>query len=75
MCVVFCAGYRNVISERFGESKYGEGVYDTFYLLLSQLLFATETFAMGVNMPARTVIFDSHRKHDGIRTRDLNPGG
>ena len=25
-------------------------------------------------MPARTVIFDSNRKHDGIRTRDLNPG-
>ena len=39
-----------------------------------QLLFATETFAMGVNMPARTVIFDSNRKHDGVRTRDLNPG-
>lgn len=46
----------------------------TFHFSLSQLLFATETFAMGVNMPARTVIFDSNRKHDGIRTRDLNPG-
>ena len=23
-----------------------------------KLLFATETFAMGVNMPARTVVFD-----------------
>jgi len=39
-----------------------------------QLLFATETFAMGVNMPARTVVFDSHQKHDGTRKRDLNPG-
>ena len=29
---------------------------------------------MGVNMPARTVIFDSNKKHDGIRLRDLNPG-
>ena len=25
-------------------------------------------------MPARTVIFDSNRKHDGVRMRDLNPG-
>lgn len=25
-------------------------------------------------MPARTVIFDSNRKHDGLRVRDLNPG-
>lgn len=38
-----------------------------------QLLFATETFAMGVNMPARTVIFDSIRKFDGTDTRDLLP--
>ena len=29
---------------------------------------------MGVNMPARTVVFDSTRKHDGVRTRDLFPG-
>ncbi len=29
---------------------------------------------MGVNMPARTVVFDSHQKHDGTRRRDLNPG-
>lgn len=42
--------------------------------IIMQLLFATETFAMGVNMPARTVIFDSNRKHDGVRVRDLNPG-
>ena len=39
-----------------------------------QLLFATETFAMGVNMPARTVVFDSIRKHDGMKTRDLFTG-
>jgi antiviral helicase SKI2 len=30
-----------------------------------QVLFATETFAMGVNMPARTVVFNSISKHDG----------
>lgn len=29
---------------------------------------------MGVNMPARTVVFDSMRKHDGSAFRDLLPG-
>lgn len=32
---------------------------------LIKVLFATETFAMGVNMPARTVVFNALRKHDG----------
>uniref|UniRef100_A0A8C3KLQ5 Helicase C-terminal domain-containing protein n=1 Tax=Calidris pygmaea TaxID=425635 RepID=A0A8C3KLQ5_9CHAR len=41
---------------------------------LVKVLFATETFAMGVNMPARTVVFDSIRKHDGNCFRDLLPG-
>ena len=41
---------------------------------LVKLLFATETFAMGVNMPARTVVFDSHRKFDGLEVRNLKPG-
>ena len=38
-----------------------------------KLLFATETFAMGVNMPARTVVFDNIRKHDGKQFRTLLP--
>ncbi|XP_014467951.1 PREDICTED: helicase SKI2W [Dinoponera quadriceps] len=38
-----------------------------------KLLFATETFAMGVNMPARTVVFDSIRKYDGNHFRPLFP--
>jgi superfamily II RNA helicase len=42
---------------------------------LIRLLFTTETFALGVNMPARCVIFDNLRKFDGIdvnymKTRD-----
>ncbi|XP_078490119.1 superkiller complex protein 2-like [Ciona intestinalis] len=41
---------------------------------LVKLLFATETFAMGVNMPARTVVFDSLRKHDGTKMRNLLAG-
>ena len=41
---------------------------------LVKVLFATETFAMGVNMPARAVCFYSTRKHDGREFRDLLPG-
>ncbi|KAJ1984889.1 Antiviral helicase ski2 [Dimargaris verticillata] len=41
---------------------------------LVRVLFATETFAMGVNMPTRTVVFSSVRKHDGHGMRDLLPG-
>lgn len=41
---------------------------------LVRVLFATETFAMGVNMPARTVVFHSIRKHDGRQHRYLLAG-
>jgi superfamily II RNA helicase len=42
---------------------------------LLRLLFTTETFALGINMPARTVVFHALRKFDGVsvdylRTRD-----
>jgi superfamily II RNA helicase len=33
---------------------------------LVKLLFATETFALGVNMPARSVAFENLRKFDGV---------
>jgi len=33
---------------------------------LLKLLYTTETFALGINMPAHTVIFSSLRKFDGI---------
>jgi superfamily II RNA helicase len=36
-----------------------------------RLLFATETFARGINMPARSVIFSSLEKNDGIAFRYL----
>ena len=41
---------------------------------LVKVLFATETFAMGVNMPTKTVCFSSVRKHDGRDFRDLLAG-
>ncbi|XP_064458706.1 superkiller complex protein 2-like [Ornithodoros turicata] len=50
-----------------------EAVEMLFQRGLVRVLFATETFAMGVNVPARTVVFDSIRKHDGITMRDLLP--
>ncbi|XP_050138547.1 DExH-box ATP-dependent RNA helicase DExH11-like isoform X1 [Malus sylvestris] len=39
-----------------------------------KVLFSTETFAMGVNAPARTVVFDTLRKFDGKEFRQLFPG-
>lgn len=48
------------------EILFGEG--------LIKALFATETFAMGLNMPARTVLFTSPRKFDGKETRWITSG-
>jgi ATP-dependent RNA helicase DOB1 len=36
---------------------------------LIKVLFTTETFAMGLNMPARTVVFSSLKKFDGQAER------
>ncbi|KAG6335915.1 hypothetical protein ID866_3169 [Astraeus odoratus] len=41
---------------------------------LVKVLFATETFAMGVNMPAKCVVFSHTRKHDGKAFRQILPG-
>jgi len=48
------------------EILFGEG--------LIKILFATETFAMGVNMPAHTVVFTSVRKFDGQDFRTVTGG-
>ncbi|GAU90785.1 hypothetical protein RvY_03155 [Ramazzottius varieornatus] len=44
-----------------------------FQEVVVKIFFATERFAMGVNMLARTVVFDSINKHDGLEFRDLRP--
>ncbi|CAG5133954.1 unnamed protein product [Candidula unifasciata] len=41
---------------------------------LIKALFATETFAMGLNMPARTVLFTGCRKFDGRDFRTVTSG-
>jgi len=48
------------------EILFGEG--------LLKCLFATETFAMGINMPAKTVVFASVTKFDGTAFRLLTSG-
>lgn len=41
---------------------------------LIKALFATETFSMGLNMPARTVLFTTLRKYDGEKFRHVLGG-
>lgn len=41
---------------------------------LIKVLFATETFSIGLNMPARTVVFTSVRKFDGKDYRWISGG-
>ncbi|EEY56233.1 DEAD/DEAH box RNA helicase, putative [Phytophthora infestans T30-4] len=48
------------------EILFGEG--------LLKCLFATETFSMGLNMPAKTVVFTNCRKYDGKDFRWITAG-
>ena len=41
---------------------------------LIKVLFATETFSIGLNMPAKTVVFTNVRKYDGSEFRNLSSG-
>uniref|UniRef100_A0A0K3CKK7 BY PROTMAP: gi/647394422/emb/CDR35651.1/ RHTO0S01e04082g1_1 [Rhodosporidium toruloides] n=1 Tax=Rhodotorula toruloides TaxID=5286 RepID=A0A0K3CKK7_RHOTO len=41
---------------------------------LLKVLFATETFSIGLNMPAKTVVFTNVRKFDGRDFRNLSGG-
>ncbi len=40
---------------------------------LIKVLFATETFSIGLNMPAKTVVFTDVRKFDGVSLRWVTP--
>ena len=40
-----------------------------------QVLFATETFSTGLNMPAKTVVFTNARKFDGGGFRWMTSSG
>ncbi len=48
-----------------------EVVEQLFTSRLIKLIFTTETFALGINMPARSVIFDELEKFYGTRFRNL----
>ncbi len=47
-------------------------VEEAFERNLIKVLYTTETFAVGINFPARTVAFNSLKKYDGISHRYLN---
>ncbi|NLJ23804.1 MAG: DEAD/DEAH box helicase [Firmicutes bacterium] len=51
-----------------------ELVEELFERRLIKVLYATETFAVGVNFPVRTVCFDSYTKYDGRGFRQLTVG-
>ena len=49
-----------------------EIVEELFEKGLIKVLYTTETFAVGVNMPAKSVCFESLRKFDGVSFRLMN---
>lgn len=49
-----------------------EVIEQLFTQKLIKLIFTTETFAIGINMPARTVIFDELEKYSGAGFRRLS---
>ena len=57
------AGLLPIIKELV-EELFGKG--------LINILYTTETFAVGINMPAKTVCFEGMRKYDGVNFRFLN---
>jgi len=51
-----------------------ETVEELFVLGLVKVCFATETLALGINMPARTVVIERLEKWNGVRHELLTPG-
>ncbi len=51
-----------------------ETVEELFSLGLVKVVFATETLALGINMPARSVVLERLVKWDGSQHVDITPG-
>lgn len=51
-----------------------ETVEELFARGLVKVVFATETLALGINMPARSVVLDRLTKWDGSAHSDITPG-
>ncbi|MBD3203533.1 DEAD/DEAH box helicase [Candidatus Woesearchaeota archaeon] len=55
-----------------GMLPYSKELVETLFAKgLIKVLFATETFAVGINMPAKSVAFSSMFKYDGVNFRNL----
>ncbi len=51
-----------------------EAVEECFQKALVKVVFATETLALGINMPARSVVIEQLSKFSGAGHADLTPG-
>ncbi|HEX2857832.1 MAG TPA: DEAD/DEAH box helicase [Propionibacteriaceae bacterium] len=49
-------------------------IEETFAAGLLKVVFATETLALGINMPARTVVLEKLVKYNGETHADITPG-
>ncbi len=54
--------------------KFKECVEELFLRGLCRVVFATETLALGINMPARSVVIEKLSKWNGETHADLSPG-
>ncbi len=51
-----------------------EAVEECFAQALVKVVFATETLALGINMPARSVVIEDLTKYSGAGHQELTPG-
>lgn len=73
-------GFRDGLRRGFAAHHAGllplfkEIVEELFAEGLIKVVFATETLALGINMPARTVVIEKLVKFDGESHKDITPG-
>ena len=73
-------GFRDGLRRGFASHHAGllplfkEIVEELFAEGLIKVVFATETLALGINMPARTVVIEKLVKFDGESHKDITPG-